>query len=685
MKKEKKGNLLRKPKKSAQKKDTHGKRRNPSSARGYAKSAADKKNPAAKAATFSQAERIEGKIDASGKGFGFLVRDDGGEDLFIPARDMLTALGGDRVACVRTGMNRGGGEAKVVEILSRANEHVVGTYRRTDGVGIVIADNPRLGTDIFVKDERSGGAASGEKVVVKILKYPPMRRPEGEVEEILGFPDEPGVDILSIIRMHNLYESFPATVLRESERIPQSVSEQMLAGRTDYRNQTVITIDGDDSRDFDDAVTLSRTREGLFRLGVHIADVAHYVKADGELDKEAYKRATSVYFPDRVLPMLPEALCNGICSLNEGVDRLTLSVEMDIDDFGAIVRHKICEGVIRSRARMTYTQVAKILDGDAELCARYDFLVPMLQDMKTLAAILRKKRTERGNIEFDIPECKIMLNEQGHTVNVTRMQPLVSHKMIEEFMLACNETVAEHFVAKKIPFVFRAHAAPPPEKVQTLIGFVSALGLTFPSVDSPKSADFARFLASLDQSVAGVVNRVALRSMSKATYEPNNAGHFGLAAPYYCHFTSPIRRYPDLMIHRIIKAFLHGENVSKFTDTVVAASRQSSEREKLAESAERKADDLKKAEFMRDKIGEDYFGVVSGVTEWGIFVELENTVEGLIRTENLPGDGYVFNGELFRLDNPSRTFKLGDRLHITVAGVNGDRVSFALFSEKDFA
>lgn len=625
-------------------------------------------------------EKISGRVDASGKGFGFLVRDDGGEDLFIPARDMGTALGGDRVLCERTGQNRGAGEARVIEVVERARTQVVGTYRREGNAGVVVADNTRLGTDIYVKNEHNGGAREGQKVTVRITGYQAGRRPDGEITEILGYPDDAGVDMLSIIRSCDLHDTFPRPVLRECESVPDSVTEDRIVGRKDFRNECIITIDGDDSRDFDDAVTVRRAANGGFVLGVHIADVAEYVRAGSPLDKEAYARGTSVYFPDRVLPMLPEKLSNGICSLNEGEDRLTLSVVMYIDNLGNLTRHKIYEGVIRSRARMTYTQVAKILDGDEALIKAYAPVVPMLRDLRVLTDLLRNKRTQRGNIEFDIPECKIVLGQDGHVTDVVRYEHLISHQMIEECMLLCNETVAERFVKEKAPFVFRAHACPPPEKVQTFMGFISALGLSFRgNTAAPQSIDFARFLSALDPSVAGVVNRVALRSMSKATYEPQNGGHFGLAAPYYCHFTSPIRRYPDLMIHRIIKDYLrNGTAAFKKYGDMSAVSKQCSEREKLAESAERKADDLKKAEFMRDKIGNEYDGIISGVTEWGIFVELPNTVEGLVRTENLPDGGYAFNADLFRLDSPLHTYKLGESVHIKVSGVNGDRVSFAL-------
>ena len=626
---------------------------------------------------------IAGKIDASGKGFGFLVRDDGGPDLFISARDMRSALGGDRVLCRIVGHSRGAGEARVEQIVERANETVVGTFMpQSDGTYLITPDNARLGSEVVVRKNGVGAALAGQKVVAR-LTFPEGGRPEGEIIEVLGYPGDKGVDMLSILRTYNLYERFPSAVTAEAERAPSEVTDAQRAGRKDYRELLAVTIDGDDSRDFDDAVSLTRSKEGYYKLGVHIADVAEYVRAGSKLDQEALKRATSVYFPDRVLPMLPIKLSNGICSLNENEERLTLSVIMYFNNMGELVKHKIFESVIKSKARLTYTNVAKLLDGDALLRKKYAHLVPMLEEMKVLAELLRSRRTARGNIEFDIPECKIVIDEYGKTKDVVKYEHLVSHRIIEEFMLAANETVAKRYTRDGFPFVFRAHMPPPSEKTERLLNFIAALGLSFKgNAQNPTSLDFAHFLASLDESVAGVVSRVTLRSMSKATYEPVNHGHFGLAAPYYCHFTSPIRRYPDLMIHRIIKADLRGESVKKFVSVVGEVAKISSERERAAEAAERKADDLKKAEFMEGKIGCVYTGVVSGVTEWGIFVELENTVEGLIRTENLPGSGYVYNADLYRLDSPAHTYKLGDVLTVKVAGVNGDRVSFLLEEEK---
>lgn len=633
---------------------------------------------------YSEADVICGKIEGNSKGFGFLVRDDGGEDLFVPARDMGGAMHGDSVKAIIASRNRGAGEARVIEVTARFADKIVGTFQKGGNGGFVVPDNPHFFNDIHIMGDRTLNAENGQKVLVKVVEFPEGRKPEGAIEEILGFLDDVGVDILSIIRAYNLYEEFPESVLKEAQAVPQIVKPEQEQNRKDFRDETVVTIDGDDSKDFDDAVTLTR-KDGLWRLGVHIADVAEYVRTNSKLDKEALKRATSVYFVDRVLPMLPTQLSNGICSLNEGEDRLALSVVMYFDPMGALVRHKIYEGVIQSKARLTYSKVAAVLDGDEALRAQYVALVPMLENMRTLAELLNKRRTERGNIEFDISESQIDYDEKtGKVINITKRPRLISHKMIEEFMLITNETVAEHFAALKCPFVFRAHDVPPSEKTEALLNFLSALGITFPgNQNKPEPRDYAKLLADIagkDTKIAPVVNRVALRSMSKATYEPSNIGHFGLAAPFYCHFTSPIRRYPDLMIHRIIKDYLReGEKTFKKYESVVGeVSKISSERERLAEQAERKVDDLKKAEYMVDKIGQKFGGVISGVTEWGIFVELSNSVEGLVRAESLPGGGYVLNASLFRLDSPTHSFRLGDEIKIEVSAVSGDRVSFVL-------
>lgn len=632
---------------------------------------------------YDAASALTGRLSGNAKGFAFFVNEAGGDDLFIPAKALHGAMHGDTVEVVKTGENRGSGEAEVVKILERGFSTIVGTYQKSGNFGFVLPDNTRISKDIYIPSERSMGAYDGQKVVCEIADYPDGRNPIGQITEILGKDGERGVDVLSVIRSYGLYEKFPKEVESEARQAPDRVREKETEGRKDFRDDLVITIDGDDSKDFDDAVCVKRDGNA-YKLYVHIADVAHYVAAQSKLDKEAFKRGTSVYLCDRVLPMLPKELSNGICSLNEGEDRLTMSVVMDIDNEGNVIKHKICEGVIRSKHRMTYKNTAAILDGDAALCETYADVVPMLQDMDKLAQLLLFKRRKRGCIEFDLSESHIEIGEDGRVKDITRYPVLKSNQMIEEFMLAANETVAEHFAERKAPFVFRAHETPSLEKTQTLVNFLSALGITFRGdVNAPKPGDFSGMLASLDEKVAPVVNRVTLRSMMKATYEPKNVGHFGLAAPFYCHFTSPIRRYPDLLIHRIMKDYFHnGESAfKKYAEFVGEASKRSSEREKLAENAERDVDDIKKAEYMSERIGNRYDGVVSGVTEWGIFVELDNSVEGLIRMGTLPGGDYVYNRDLMRLDNNRNSYRIGDKVKIIVDGVEGSKVSFKLDEE----
>lgn len=625
-----------------------------------------------------KSKKLTGVLEGNPKGFAFFVCDDGGDDLFIPANALNGAMHGDRVEVAVTSHERGAGEARVVSVLERGFTTVVGTYEQGRGYGFVTPDNPRISRDIYIPSTGSMGASAGQKVVCVIDEYPLDKKPIGHIEEVLGNPDDRGVDILSVIRSYGLREEFPMSVLKEARAVGQRLKPEDYTGRRDFRADKVITIDGDDSKDFDDAVSVEKIIGG-YRLFVHIADVADYVREGSKLDKEAYKRGTSVYLCDRVLPMLPEELSNGICSLNEGEDRLTLSVIMDIDNEGGVRTSEICEGVIRSCHRMTYGNVAKILDGDSELCEKYGDILPMLKDMEKLADILTYKRKKRGAIEFDLSESKIVLDESGKAVDVMRYPIYKSNKMIEEFMLAANETVAERFARIKAPFVFRTHEKPSPEKLETLLNFLSAVGVTFRGDRlSPKPSDFATLLKSVPENLKPVINRVTLRSMMKAAYEPENKGHFGLAAKYYCHFTSPIRRYPDLAIHRIIKDYLKsGENCfKKYAVFATEASKQGSAREKVAESAERDVDDLKKAEFMSARIGEIYDGVISGVTEWGVFVELENSVEGLVRIGSLPDGNYVYNPDLLRLDSGSKSFALGDPMRIIVFEVDNSKITF---------
>lgn len=641
------------------------------------KSAKKRENFGKTSCTRRIGDYVEGKVQGSGKGFAFLIPTDGGDDLFIAARDLFGAIHGDDVVAKVTGNRRGGGECEVLKVLKRNVTDVVGVF---DGFGVVSSERG-LGT---IKVEFTGGvkAQKGDKVVAKIMDGSPIRC---KITEVLGKEGDTLADIMGVIRSYKLREDFPAAVIKETAAIPNEVKDADEKGRRDFRGDIVVTVDGATSKDFDDAISVVKKTDG-YRLFVHIADVAEYVKENSPLDHEAMERGTSVYFADRVLPMLPEKLSNGICSLNEGVDRLVLSCVMDFDGEGNIVSHEICEGVIRSTARMTYDWVEKILDGDEAEIKRADeknaAIVPMLRAAKELAEMLMKKRAERGSVEFDIEESEIVMGENGKVLDVRKRARLFSHKLIEEFMLAANETVAQHFATRKVPFVYRVHETPPLEKVESLNDYLAAFGLSVP--DRPAPDDYARLVESLDESVKGAINRVALRSMSKAEYKPECLGHFGLAAEYYCHFTSPIRRYPDLSIHRIIKYFLRGgtDFKKKFGAFVAESSAKSSEREKIAEEAERKVDDLLKAKFMEDKIGEKYPAIVSGVTEWGLFCELDNSVEGMIRVESL-GNNFKYDEKRMLLGNGVRVFRMGDKVNIRVEAVNYDRVSFTLDDTDD--
>lgn len=611
---------------------------------------------------------LVGKIQGTGKGYAFFVPDDGSGDLFVSAAALNGAHHGDLVEAVKVSEHRGNGEAEVVRIVKRVFHDIVGTF---DGKYVISLER---GFGEVKADLKSGLTPEiGDRVVASIIKgSDPIKC---RITEVLGKEGDTDADVMSVIRSFNLREHFPREVKREAESLPSEVSEKEISSRRDFRADDTVTIDGESSKDFDDAICVVKKENG-YRLFVHIADVSHYVGYGSHLDEEALTRGTSVYFADRVLPMLPEKLSNGICSLNEGVDRLVLSCVMDFDEEGNRVNHELCEGVIRSKARLTYTEVERIIEGDVPSRSARKGLVKMLDDAALLARILHEKRLKRGSVEFDITECEIEMNPDGTVKDITKRPRLFSHKLIEEFMLAANETVAEHFASRKVPFIYRAHEAPPAEKVENLNFFLSGLGLSFTS--DPKPMDYARLVSDLPDELVGVVNRVALRSMSKADYRPQNLGHFGLAAEYYCHFTSPIRRYPDLAIHRIIKYCLNGGKnaMQQFGDFVRVASTVSSECEKRAEEAERKVDDLLKAKFMADKIGNEYDAIISGVTEWGIFAELENGVEGLIRLETLPGTRYEYDEARMLVTNGSYTFRIGGAIRIVVAGVNGDKVAF---------
>lgn len=611
-----------------------------------------------------------GTIQGTGKGFAFFIPETGEEDVFIPATALGGAIHGDRVIVRKTTGRRGGGEGEVLEVLERKFTEIVGVY---DGAAVVSSERG-FGTVPCVRANGGVTAEKGDKVVAKLIES--RFGLNCMVTEVLGKAGETGADVMGVIRMYGIPETFPEAVLAEANALPDNPTKEQIKGRRDFRGDTVITIDGAHSKDFDDAISVRRTDDGGYLLGVHIADVSEYVREGSALDNEAFDRGTSVYFADRVIPMLPEKLSNGVCSLNEGVDRLTLSVVMRFDAEANLISHEISKGVIRSAARTTYEGVQELLDGQGDLI-KYGFLMPMLSAAKPLAELLMAKRAARGSVEFDVGECEIVMDGEK-VVDVVRRERLFTHKMIEEFMLITNETVAEHFEKLHVPFVFRVHEDPPSDKVDNLIDFLDSLGLKFK--EKPTPDDYKKMLESTPEDVKNVVNRVSLRSMAKAEYRPQNLGHFGLAAEYYCHFTSPIRRYPDLAIHRIIKYILDGgKKPERFVEFAKAASVHSSEREKRAEEAERRVDDLLKAKFMEDKIGNEYDATVSGVTDRGIFAELDNYVEGMIRVEDLPGSGYIYDEKRLVLRSHLHTFRFGDRLRIKVAGVYAEgKINFVL-------
>ena len=607
---------------------------------------------------------MQGRIIGTGKSYAFFEPDDKSGDIFIGEDDLRGAIHGDIVLVRKISHEKGNGEGRVLKIIERTKEYFVGLIKN----GYCLPIERGMPKSIAIIPSDSVEYSEDDRVVARLLPDPAFC----VITERLGKEGITDVDILSIIRSYQLPEKFPRYVLDATADIPDKVLSSEKEGRVDFTDNLIITIDGEHSKDFDDAISVRRNEYG-YELDVHIADVAHYVKTDSKIDKEAIKRATSVYFADRVIPMLPEKLSNGICSLNEGVERLTLSVCMKIDTDGNVYDYRICEGVIKSKARMTYEKVASILDGDEQLCKIYEFLVPMLKDANDLATILKNRRLAKGSVEFDLTETEFEFDKDKNVVGIHPLKRLVSHGIIEEFMLMANETVAKKFAIQKAPFVYRVHEAPPPEKVHALNEFLQSLGVKF--VDEPQPMDYSKLLSDTEDNLKGVVSRVALRSMSKADYRPDCKGHFGLAKKYYCHFTSPIRRYPDLAIHRIIKDALHGNSLAFYKDRVKNISIVSSEREKIAEEAERKVDDLLKAKFMADKIGNEYDGTVSGVTDRGVFVELDNSVEGMVKAESMEGN-FVYNEKLMTLSLGTVRYRIGDRVRIKVESIAGDKIAF---------
>lgn len=639
---------------------------------------------------------VRGRIDGHPKGYGFLIPEEQGiKDIFIPISGMNGAMDGDLVLVrVIEGAEGKSQEGEVVKILKRANTTIVGTYEKNKNFGFVIPDNKKIHQDVFIPKGEDKGAKTGMKVVVRITKWPEGRRsPEGEIIEVLGYKGEPGIDVKSILRSYDIPETFPKEVLKEAEELPEEIPEKEKKRRVDLTKLKFVTIDGEDAKDLDDAVYVERLPNGNYLLYVSIADVSHYVKEGTNLDKEALRRGCSVYFLDRVIPMLPPKLSNGICSLNPGEERLSLTVKMEINTRGEIVDHDIFESIIESKERMTYTSVYKILEeNDEELIKRYSHLVEDFKLMKELALVLLEKRKRRGSVDFDFPEAKVIVDEKGRPVDIVKVERNIAHKIIEEFMLAANETVAEHMHWLNVPFVYRIHEHPDIEKLLAFNKFIHNLGYHIKGVEGGEIHPKA--LQDLIRQVRGkseqkVVETLLLRSLKRARYSPEDIGHYALAAKYYTHFTSPIRRYPDLVIHRIIKEYINGKLTEKrqrhYNRILEDIAARASERERAAEAAEREIEELKKVEYMADKVGNVYKGIISNVTSYGFFVELDNTVEGLVDVASLEDDYYVFDPERYVLvgERTKKVYSIGKEVYVKVAHVDVDNreIDFVLVEE----
>lgn len=631
---------------------------------------------------------VRGKVISHSRGFAFVVpEEEGMEDVFIPPDETHTAMHGDKVL-VRVSQKSSGSrmEGSIIRILERGVQQVVGTYTESKNFGFVIPDDKRITNDIFIPKDAANGAVEGHKVIAKITNYPEGRMSaEGEIIQILGHKNDPGIDILSVIYKHGLPGEFPDDVIDHAKSVPDEIDPTEIENRRDLRDEVIVTIDGADAKDLDDAVTVQRLDNGNYRLGVHIADVSHYVTEGSPIDREALDRGTSVYLVDRVIPMIPHRLSNGICSLNPKVDRLTLSCEMEINPKGEVVNHDIFQSVIKTTERMTYHDVNRILvDKDEELLKRYEPLVPMFQLMEELAEILRQKRFARGAIDFDFKEAKVLVDEEGHPTDVVIRERSVAERLIEEFMLAANETVAEHFHWMNVPFIYRIHEDPKAEKLQRFFEFITNFGYV---VRGSANSVHPRALQQILEEIDGtpeeqVISTVLLRSMQQAKYEAESLGHFGLAAEFYTHFTSPIRRYPDLIVHRLIREYLihkrlDGQTRVAWAEKLPEIARHASEMERRAVDAERETDDLKKAEFMEDKIGEEFDGIISSVTNFGLFVELPNTIEGLVHVSYLTDDYYRYDERHYAMigERTGKVFTIGDEITVKVVNVNKDERS----------
>ena len=641
---------------------------------------------------------IVGTFQGHPKGFGFLILDDVTQkDVFISADGVRGAMHRDHVMCkiIRPESGDKRAEAEVVEILERGPSRIVGRYEPSDHFGFVIPDDKKYSRDIFIPKKMSMGAVAGHKVLVEVTDWAEERRnPDGKIVAIIGHVNDPGVDILSIIHQYDLPLEFPEEVMHEVEAISDEVLDKDKKGREDMRHIPMVTIDGEDAKDLDDAISFEKLDNGHYRLGVHIADVTHYVKAGSAIDKEAYTRGTSVYLVDRVIPMLPHKLSNGICSLNVGVDRLALTCMMNVDHNGNVVSHQIVETLINIDERMSYTDVNTILIGeDTALIERYKDYEEMFKGMEELALTLRKKRSKRGSIDFDFEESKVIVDETGKAVDIVAFDRNTATRIIEEFMLLSNETIAEDYYWQDKPFLYRSHEEPDPEKIEKLSAFIHNYGYKIKGAQSkihPKNLQ--KILADIDNTPEeNIISRLVLRSMKQARYTPECDGHFGLAARYYTHFTSPIRRYPDLQIHRIIKYNLHhelkGKLESRLTKQMPVVAKQSSVRERVAEEAERETVQLKKVEYMTQFIGRAYKGIITGITSWGVYIELPNTVEGLVHVTEMDDDYYIHDEihHQFIGERTKKIYRLGDAVYVRLIKTSMDNrtIDFSFMTEDE--
>ena len=640
-------------------------------------------------------QKLTGKFCANEKGFGFITfEEEGKEDVFVPSKSVNGALDGDTVQFLIYKQKQGTkkAEAKIVKIVKRERETIVGTFQKSRNFGFVVPDDKSFATDIFISKKKCKEAKNNDKVVVYIEKYPTKgKNAEGEIMEILGNINQAGVDLLSVVKEFSLNNEFPKEVMQYVKNIPQKIDEKDIKNRRDFRNDNIFTIDGEDAKDLDDAIHVEKLENGNYKLDVHIADVSNYVKEDSVLDKEAILRGTSVYMFDRVIPMLPFELSNGICSLNAGENRFALSCLMEIDEKGRVVSSDVCKSVIKVTERMSYTDVNKIINNqDEKVLERYRPYISDFKLMEELAKILKNRRVTNGYLNLEIPESKLVLDENGKCIDVHKYETTFANEIIEQFMLTANETIAEKFYWLEAPFIYRVHEEPDFDKIQETNKFLFNIGYKIKANrDNIKPKAFSEVLEKIKGTeYEKVISTLILRTLKVARYESENKGHFGIASQYYCHFTSPIRRYPDLFIHRVISEYIKdGYNVpeEKLQDLTAKSNKyaeSSSDCEKTATKAEREAEDIKKAEFMESKIGEEFEGIVSSVTSFGMFVELENTVEGLIRFENMGGEYFIYDETQKKLvgENSKKVYRIGDKVHIRVIEANKElrKVAFEL-------